>query len=775
MCFGALLSGSIVDAKFTTPDTLATPIKLTELGNSVAQAISAKNSRLKPNDIKISLLATTGCPAGLFVDAATDMDALRKGLSLEMSKGKILFPYIFGRDLHDRAADLFPRKFELTNDETLKLLRDLPVGVFQDGYTAVGPFGALRTEFPRTLSARVEVPGYLCSDPTCQHVHNIVLNTAQQPSRTAPINRSFQYVADFIHQRYGDTEDLHIRHLAEAGTLEMGGFRVAAPEAVIEVVADSFDGEELSRVLDFLLREGLREEGTKEWSLRLGSVIGNPADYARSLERAQKLQLLLLFSDEQIEAAIDRSVHNGSVKIAPHELRERRLRRFGSRGVTAQIGTRGVRLAGSASLIAVRLQELLFHLYYETEGHSSDDLRYLLDLPNSSLIPDANLIDSAVQTMLPEEILRTLVLGNRTTQAAASRYLGLGGTESTSRPELLQSLLWKLGAPARLAVFEDAANVLRYSGDLEAAADSGDHDHVRGIISNLFAATEAALRTALEFSTWALAHDHFLDESPFEFDPAPDPTRLQFIEDEAPTDEPGLQLDTLKGSNTLVPLGGALARLAKALNAQVPEAQLRHSDHVPHVSRETGRPFVFAHTIPFLDLTADSQASALADLRACSRLVADETVLRVRNAPLHGVADFPTAAELRSAASRMKELASLLSQSGLYPTLFELTSRTADMLGRARYEYGNAAATVSVAAPPWAIAPMLPTNVQQLIIVPSLTYPSAGSLRFRLKNRPGKDPYWDGWPRRWEIATHYGRPELSAGTNPPGLVEAGIA
>jgi len=778
MGFGALLSGSILDHRYTTPDTLASPIVLTPLGKDVARTVAQKNSKLKPNDIKVCLFITTGCSAGVFVDPTTDMDGLRAGLTLEMKKGRILFPYIFGRDLHDQAAKMFPRKFELNNDESLRLLRQLPVGVFQDGYTTTGPFGALRGGSPRALSARTVAPGYLCSDTTCPRIHSIVLNTAEQPSRVAAVNRAMQYVSDYVRKHYGNTEDLHVRHLEEAAQIEMDGFRIAAPEATIEVLADTFDKVELASVVDLLLREGLKLEGLREWSTKLNAVISNPTDYARSLSRAEMLQIVLLFTDSQIEAAVDKSVLSGTVPIRPHELRERRVRRFSDNGAIAQVGPRGVRLTGNASFVAARIQELLHHLYFDANGQTSEDLRYLLGLDGSPDIADANLIDKAVQTMRPDEILQTLVLGSRRTHVAACEYLNIDPSNITPRSDAVSAFLWKLGAPTNTGAFGELESVARYCAELDLVADSSDNDAIRGTVSNLFASVESALRISLEFCTWALTHDHFVDDQPFLYDPAPDAGRLEYIETHAPTLDDRVRLDTENGANTLIPLGSGFARLAKSLSRSSAQDYTRPLEQVPHECRKTGRPFVFEHTLPFHDLTEPSREGVISELQSCSRIISDAIVLRVRNAPIHGVSEFPSVGDLRHAASRLSELRSVLVRSGLYPAVYDLTLRTGDTLGRVQYDYTHGSASVRVTSPSWAIAPMLPTNVQRLVVMRSLQFPSAGVVRFALQNRPGRDPYWEGWPKRWETTSHYGRGDSAANaaadaaTDLPG---AGIA
>jgi len=753
----SLMRGCVIDKTYTVPDTLVAPLHLTVLGREVFDAVHADRPRLKPNDIKFALLLVFGCPAGLFVEPTSDLDAMRRGLSVELKKQKILFPYIFGRDLHDAAAEAYPEKYELGLEETIKLLKGLPPGVFQEGYTTTGPFGCVEADVPRYLYSDVNVPGYYCSDATCSDIHGLALKTADGPTKIASVNKTARYVGDYLRRQYGSVEDGHARLVRDASQIEMNAFTIDSPEAIIEVIADSLDDGELRAVAEDALRAGLKQHGAKSLSVRLSSVINNPGQFVQGLSRPHILQLLLMFSTEIIVAAVDNSVRAGTIEICEHEVRTRKLSRFGNSSISAEIGTRGIRLSGGGSFVASRLLELLHHLYYASQTLTSRDLAYLIGGSQQDGQDGAEgtlLLDNAVRQLSPEDILRKLVLGSWQANDSARSFLGIPPVQPEDREELLQTFLWKLGASSTI-LFRDFARVELHEGELRAGIEiEATHAVIRGHISNLFASIEGGLRTSLEFSTWVMTNDHFMDEDSFVYDSTPVPSRLRFIEEFAPTSDDKLKLD-LGGKNSLFALGAGFARLAGALQSLRPDEFCRPADQIPLICRESDHPFAFPHIIPFLDLSEKARVLAIETLHSISRIVQDENVLKVRNASLHGAHDFPTRAEMIFALEKIESLRKTLSSSGLYPSVFRLTGSTRDVLGRSKFQYEGTDAEVVLYSPSWAVSPKIPTGARQLVVVPLCDTVSSGPLRFRLKSRPGKDPYWEGWPKRWEVTEHY--------------------
>ena len=758
LSIASLLQGSIVDRTYSVPDALVRGLTLSDLGTRVYDAVRAARPRLKPNDVKLALFLAVGCPEGLFCSDQSDVEVVRKGLSQEILRRRIHFPFVWGRDLHDLAAQFYPAKFNLDLSQSLNLLKSLPIGVFQEGLTTTGPFGALSAPNPRYIPSRNAAPGYLCSDLTCDDIHPITLSTANYPPHIAPANRAFSFVSDYVQREYGNREDPFARALRDAVGIEENNFRISAPEAVVDTLSDGLSLAELKTVMQTAFRLSAKNVGLRSWAVALSRVIGDPNEFIDGLSHAELVQLALLHTDEQLAQAIDGSISTGKITLSEYEVRARRIVRSGRRGVSAEIGSRGLRLVGGGAFVARRLQELIHHIYFESGKSTPEDLAYVLGEPYGEP-SGTELLDKAVRAWSPEDVLRKLVLASRSAFEATVERLGIEPALAKDQEEALQTLLWKLGATSR-SLPRSLDKIAALEGDLRQASHEADDDRTRGVISNLFAALEAALRSTLEFSTWALTNDHYVDDESFVYDPAPNPkARLAFIDQHAPTSDAKILLRA-SDDNTLVPLGAGFARLRKALAGLAEDAYLRSRDQLPLECREGALEFAFMHTLPFFDLDPEARAATLEHLARLAQLVQDETLLRVRNAPLHGAREFPTLDEMTIALGHISELRLILGKSGLLPTAFRLESTAADSMGRATATYYSDDRTrVDLYHPTWKIAPRLPDG-KLLVILPTGNLGAPGPLRFRIKSRPGSDPYWNDWPKRWDIAGTYGRPEV---------------
>jgi hypothetical protein len=398
------------------------------------------------------------------------------------------------------------------------------------------------------------------------------------------------------------------------------------------------------------------------------------------------------------------------------------------------------------------LLELLHRLFFASDILAPDDLAYALDAPRP--VDEDELLGRAVQVLSPERILRELVIGNRLAAVEAGSFLGVENAGELGREDLLGRLLWKLGVPSSV-IFGDLLRVAKYEGELAASSKAGaPSDTVRGHISNLFAAVEDALQRALEYITWSLTTDHFMEEGGFRYDPDPSPDVFQFIDEHSPMSDPALRLRG-DGKNTIVPLAAGFARLAKGLKATSFDEYTRRRDLVPHICRVTGRPFVFAYTLPFLALTEGSRDSVLSDLHAIGQYIQDPNVVKVRNAGIHGNNQFPTAEELKSAVENIHLCRLRLRSTGVYPTVFNLVATEVDAFGRAISRYRGEVDEVVLQTPQWAVAPSLPSKLPQLLVIPAARMMSVGPMRFRLNPRGRNDPYWDGWPKRWRTDNSY--------------------
>ena len=216
MAIRSLLDNCIIDHNYRLSDNWIQPLRFTALGQQTIDACLGFYNRLKPNDAKMAVYLTSGCTEGLLIDISTDIEALRQQISIEVRQRRIKYPYIFGRKLHDAAAELFPAQTKLDNGQTIRLLDTLPIGVFQSGRSVVGPYGCTYSDMPRQAGPRYSVAGYRCPDESCAGIHNIALATAD-----SAISRAVRKVRQYIEKNYSKAADAHVPLINRAFTRGM--------------------------------------------------------------------------------------------------------------------------------------------------------------------------------------------------------------------------------------------------------------------------------------------------------------------------------------------------------------------------------------------------------------------------------------------------------------------------------------------------------------------------------------------------------------------------
>jgi hypothetical protein len=743
--FTVLLENCILDKNYRLSDDWTRPIRLSQLGEEIISEVRQKHSRFKPNDLTMAVFLSFDCTEGLLVDLSTDIEALRLQLSREILASRIRFPYIFGRELHDIAAELYPSRRSLDNSQTLEVLKRLPVGVFQAGRTVVGPFGCTYSDISRSALPTVRVPGYLCSDMSCTTIHTLQLNTA-----STAITKTREIVSAQI-AKHSESSSAGERLMRDAILLEVATKdKIYITTNLFDVLSDGLSQDEQRIVVDRVLRKTFKTDGRRlDLSRRIGAVITNPTNFVAELDTPQLMQIAMIHSDEAIIYAIDEAVKQEDIKIEDFEVRVSKLQRWDTRGKLprAEIGKLGVRFAAPqrSVLVAQRMLDLLHTIYYESSIWDAADLAYALDAP--STLSEGELLDRALRDRSPSDLLTSLVLPNRRTLGLAAEKLGVVDFEEMSREEVLPHLRWKIGEPSEVA-FTDLRRVKQFLDVLTRAnEDLSDSSILRGHAMNAFTALEDTLNRALVFCVWSLTTDHYLSKDPFVYDALSSASLLEFIEQHAPTDDHDLKLNA-DGINTLGPLSSGFARLAKGLRSLIGVEQPRPSEDVPVECVALGKPFEFMYRSAFLNLSGKAQSDVLGSLQSISKIMQSESVLDVRNAMSHGNRDFPPGDRISKAIEQLNALTEILHRGGYYPRIYELVKITEDGIGRVELMYLGDGEEIAIRHPGWAHAPRLPWGDSRLTIFAAAQTVSSGPLRFKLKPRPGPDPYWDDWPRR---------------------------
>jgi len=744
-CFAiaSLLDACVISRRYRIPAAFSDAVRLTDLGDQIQQEVMSASRNGKLHETRFAIFLEGACDEGLLVDPSTDVAGLLSRITDEILAGRILFPYMYGRELHDLASRTYPERFTLDETESVELLSRLPCGIFQEGRILVGPHGAHVSDQYRVIASRLTPPGYYCSDETCSRVHPIQLSTSED----AAINKARAQVTKVITRRHSGTEDRSARVVNESLAAYYDPLPTDASESLFDTLADSVGTVELQAIANILLRGCLPERGMRSKLARIfKQFIADPSEFVQKLDRPSVLELLLLFSDRRVVMAVDEAIRLQYLQLEEYEVRTSRIRRTGSNDGWADIGPRGVRRRQGN--MAQRLYSLLNRLYLEADVLDIRDLEYVLEVQPG--LDSSELLEAAVRKWEPRELLERLVVFTRIARDEAVEYLGINAA-STSREELIDIMLWKLGEPAEVYL-ADLERLTGFERALTSSLDSqSGEDVLRGHLTNLFKTVEDALQKALIFSTWALTVDHYLSEDAFSYDPAQALSVMQFIDDHAPTDDPHSSIH-YNGRNTLASLAAGFGRLRKAL-ANLDAAEFtRPTDQYPSESRLTKRPFSFIHTLPFLDLTARSQEEVLAKLSSISTLLNDETVVGVRNSTVHGNSQFPSRTELRLSLEKVAAARTLLSDSGLFPEVYSRKYSQVDKVGRQELTYTSGPRVEKIFTPSWAVAPKVP-NAERMIILGSARLASIGPLRFLVRARTGLEDYWQGWPKRWSGKT----------------------
>ena len=192
-----VLGDCTISDKYAISDALNDAVALTPAGVTVRDRLARKEG-VPVKEAKLMCALSIG-HADLFIDVAkTDPTKLAEAVHREIADGRIIFPFIFGRDLYDQYAEIFDdEKDSLTNEETLNLLESLPRGVFQYGRYTVGPYGLQASSTARTLPASRRVPADHCSRALCRMLHPVLLAT----SHTAPVNRDREKLDNMLEAR----------------------------------------------------------------------------------------------------------------------------------------------------------------------------------------------------------------------------------------------------------------------------------------------------------------------------------------------------------------------------------------------------------------------------------------------------------------------------------------------------------------------------------------------------------------------------------------------
>ncbi|MEU2554153.1 hypothetical protein ABZ589_21110 [Streptomyces sp. NPDC013313] len=515
--------------------------------------------------------------------------------------------------------------------------------------------------------------------------------------------------------------------------------------------------------LDSVVLESLKGKSAplREVLSRNGITVGNPVEFVSNHSRAAKIQAVLLMRSRDLLASIDRAIYTKQIDIPEHEIREPRIIRVtsGFYELSAECSRYGVRVMPSdPSLALLRLQRLILAIYPPSEPDALRDLRWRLRKVQGATVEEK--LQRYMENEEPAEVVRHLILIGPGPFSIAAERCGLTASdvEEMEDGDLLNILLWKLGFSV-MSGDESTGSLQRHRESFAqaVAAYSGysesDKYEIKRESAPLFSSLEKTLDSTLSFSAWALTFDHWSAHPRFDYYLSDARAHMTDLLNNAArgSSRESIIYDS-QGRNTLAPLISGFTRLRSYLKqiAVEPEKYRRPASDLPSYARHAElTPFPFVHTIPFLDLSLDSQNRILDLLKEFTRILEEGGVADVRNRLQHQREDFPAEDELLRCLRAIGAFLDGAESSGLCPTLFKSTGNSRDSAGRSSYSFKDYRGRDYVAKrPSGAGRAGLPGLLTDQFIIPVANLSSSTeALRFSVGSRSTYTELWQEWPK----------------------------
>jgi len=684
-----LLGDCIISDSYVVPDEVNTAIKLTESGHAVLDRLTRKD-KVNAKDARLMCALTLG-HVELFVDIDnTDLDRLVKVLHAEVLERKIQFPYVWGRDLYDFYALTYEQEKDvLTNDETLKLLRDLPVGVAQYGPFTVGPYGLRRSLSSRGIHGRRRVAAYHCAIPSCHTIHPVMLQTGQG----AAINRDREKLEDHLQQDSREPSEwwAFADSLSGSADARYGDQQVGV---LLPLIGDALSDLELRELVVEMLN-------TKNGQLRDAvaeiAVVESARDFVEQNSRAELLQLCLIADERIVQASLDKLVRKRTIVVPRGDVRRPVINhqiRSGAFRLRAELGVHGTRfVSDDPGLAVLRERRLLNNLYLRSEASDIQELEWQLRGIEVEDIDEK--LENYFRTKTPQESLERLVLARKINVVTACHEVGIDDADELKDDHLIEAVLWKLGFP--IDVDEDPhATFWKRHQQLSALTQSstmGSSEKFLEVASPYFTSLEGILLDSLAYSAWGLMFDHTRSHRPFSYDDASDREAglalLQSIGD--PKGAGGaFAPDFISEKVELRNLIEGFRRIAKHLDScrSDVEKYARPKPEFPDYDGKTSlKSFVLRSTLPFLDLSRPSQDRIIAGLKSISEVMVSADVFSVRNDYAHYRRNAPDITKVERALEAIGQSVTRLEHLGFCRIVFVPAAVKSDRWGHARHEF----------------------------------------------------------------------------------------
>lgn len=746
-----LLHDSIIDVSYKPSDDLNAAIALTPAGEKLMlhlqrrEAVPVKEARL------LCLLITAHTEPLVDVERI-DVDRLAGAIAQEVAAGALRYPYIYGRGLYDRFATQHQEERRYLNlDETLRLLDDQPIGIYQERQWLLGPYGLLRSSEYRHLPVGRWLPLRHCADPTCDIVHEVSLESSDE----APINK-FRTNA---HKHLEKSEPRGWQWGSFARSIsatESASYDDLNTGTLPFLLGDCLALSELRLLFCALLdsASGLRKQ------LEPLGLRGNAEGLAEGLDQSRLLQLVLLLPDHVIISALDACVQASKIQVPRSEVRRPIInagRRSGAWGAQLELGSRGTRVATrNRGVSALRLQRLISELYGVEVASAAEDLDWLLrEIDGPSL--EARLAEF-LRTTTPADVVLRLIAMRKDKVVGTAEHLRFALPTSSSDGEVVEHVLWRLALDAD-APSDPHASYWRQHEALEqrlttaAVSPLLDEEAIRSVAANYFVALEGLLDDALHFATWVFTHDHFTSQRPFVFRPQlgrrHSTDYLNLLAKSVPEQPPDYTEE--RASLYSLCIGFKLLSDDLRASAQRAEELTRPEAERPDYFEFTPlQAFPFHHTLPYLDLQPEAKLRVCTTLDEVGRILLDSRISEIRNQQLHFRRSRADSDRFVDCLRAAREAVHMLEVNGLARLEFGPVRTEVDQWGRSSVHFRDKRGKEVTFARPsrfaWCGLPEL--NEKQYLVTSSTFAEPNEMLRFLLEEESLFADAYDEFPRR---------------------------
>ena len=746
------LSECFVEDKYKPPPSIATLITLTSKGKTLAG--HGKGDGVSPFEAHLATFLTMWAGDELLIaPEKTQLEGLRDLISGEIKRGKIKYPWIYGRNLYDAVAEsTFHGDAHPSYEETFQLLEKLPSGVFQLGPYVCGPYGLIESEHWRLISPNLVVPGFHCDEVDCHRIHGVHLTPGE--NGVAKARSVIRRRIAKLHTQDVKYTDAVIRFQAK----KMPPFSWADSRSLPFFLFDCFDDSDVRALLVRLINGPGSKLRRRCAELEL--TVQSAEKFAAGLSNAEVLQILLLASDSDIHRTLNEMIWAGKVQVPEGEIRTTQILSAGTGplDVRMEASHLGVRYTPGAALAQVRIRRIINRCYPFSNSERQERLTWLLREIDGET--PAGKLEHALTNDDPLGTIRRLLASDEQSYRITLRELSIPDDAhlNSSDDEIARLISWHIGftlaegSTELSKLLHDLATLKRIIRGLpEGRLGPAALSQIRQLSSDLFVNLEEVLKHAVTFICYTLLHDHFEDGYRLEYSRNRATEFFTSWLDTQTMNASGKTFDKFALGDLMECFGTLGKHLSKI--GEKPGDFLRPTESLPRSFRlvdDNPFTFPFRHTHPFLDLDQRSREHLVRLVAAVASSFSSDKVLEVRNGLMHHTPNVPDSTVIGDALNSIEARITELASNGLYPLVYRIASSESDSYGRRRVLLTSAdGPEVTLVRPNGLDRTGFPRlGAAQSVVVGSRLGDAGEPLRFTWKVDSTYQNRWSDFPKR---------------------------